>query len=99
MFNNVIGITSSCMNSITWATHVLQWLLQLVTLMQVFVNLKSNLSSDYFLKLENMKVESLVIINKYVMVNIHPTLVHTARHVTGINCILSYLFLLIFDFY
>lgn len=39
---------------------------------------KSYLSSDYFLQLENMKEESLVIVDKNATVNMYPNLAHTA---------------------
>lgn len=41
---------------------------------------KSILCTNYSLKLENMKLELLVIVNKNVTVNIFSDLVHTARH-------------------
>lgn len=41
---------------------------------------KNILSSDCFLQLENMKSESLVIVNQHVTVNLYLDLVHTARH-------------------
>lgn len=46
---------------------------------------KRYLSSDYSLKLENMKEESLVIVNKNVTVNRKTNFVHTARHALGIG--------------
>lgn len=39
---------------------------------------KSYLSSDCFLQLENMKSESLVIVDQNATVNLFPNLVHTA---------------------
>ena len=46
----------------TWATHVLQWLLQWVANAQAGANpIKSSLSSDWGLKPAPMKLESLVI--------------------------------------
>ncbi len=42
--------------------------------------LKTGLSSDCSLKLDCMKLESLVIANQQVAVNTFPGLVHTARH-------------------
>ena len=42
--------------------------------------LKSCLSSDCSLQLENMKLESLVIADQHAAVNTFPGLVHTARH-------------------
>jgi hypothetical protein len=44
---------------------------------------KSHLSSDYFLKLGNMKMEFLVIVNQHVTVNMFTGLVHTARQAMG----------------
>lgn len=49
-------------------------------------NYKIYLSSDCSLKLENMKLESLVIVDKNATVNLSPNLVHTARHVTKVGC-------------
>ena len=48
---------------------------------------KTNLSSDYSLQFENMKVESLVIANQHVAVNMFTGLVHTARHAMEIETI------------
>jgi len=42
--------------------------------------LKNYLSSDYFLKLESMKLKSLVIVNYYVTVNALSGSAHTAHH-------------------
>ncbi len=41
---------------------------------------KAGLSSDWSLKLDSMKVESLVIAHQHGAVNTFPGLVHTARH-------------------
>ena len=60
---------------------------------------KHYLSSDCFLKLGNMKSESLVIANQHVAVNMFSGLVHTARHALGVGFILNFtksLFSLIF---
>ena len=46
---------------------------------------KANLSSDWSLQLETMKLESLVIANQQVAVNTFPGLVHTARHTMGVG--------------
>ena len=46
---------------------------------------KSHPSSDCSLKLECMKLESLVIANQNVAVNTFPGLVHTARHTMGVG--------------
>ena len=45
---------------------------------------KSNRSSDWSLKLDSMKLESLVILNQNVRVNTFPGVVHTARHAMGV---------------
>ncbi len=41
---------------------------------------KADLSSDWSLKLDSMKVESLVIAHQHGAVNTFPGFVHTARH-------------------
>ena len=46
---------------------------------------KSHLSSDCSLQLENMKLESLVIVDQNATVNTFPGLVHTARQVMGVG--------------
>ncbi len=43
---------------------------------------KADLSSDWTLQLESMKVEPLVIADQHAAVNTFPGLVHTARHTT-----------------
>ena len=43
-------------------------------------------SPDWSLQLDSMKSESLVIANQNVAVNTFPGLVHTARHVMGVDC-------------
>ena len=47
---------------------------------------KSHLSSDCTLQLECMKAESLVIADQNAAVNTFPGLVHTARHITKVDC-------------
>ena len=47
--------------------------------------LKSYLSSNCSLQLENMKLESLVIVDQHATVNTFPGLVHTARHAMGVG--------------
>ena len=47
---------------------------------------KTGLSSDCSLQLDCMKLESLVIPNQQVGVNTFPGLVHTARHITKVDC-------------
>ncbi len=70
----------------SWATHVLQWSVQsaceTVTLSE---SQKADLSSDWSLKLDSMKVESLVIAHQHGAVNTFPGLVHTARHTTRVG--------------
>ena len=46
---------------------------------------KSCLSSNCSLEVENMKVESLVIVDQNVTVNKYSSLVHTARHDMGVD--------------
>ena len=48
-------------------------------------SLKAGLSSDWSLKLDSMKVESLVIAHQNGAVNPFPGLVHTARHTTRVG--------------
>ncbi len=43
---------------------------------------KADLSPDWSLQLDSMKVESLVIADQHAAVNTFPGLVHTARHTT-----------------
>ena len=46
---------------------------------------KTDLSSDWSLQLDSMKVELLVIADQHAAVNTFPGLVHTARHTTGVD--------------
>lgn len=46
-------------------------------------------SSDCSLQLENMKLESLVIVDQHATVNLYLDLVHTARHMPGVSFVLS----------
>ncbi len=46
---------------------------------------KAGLSTDWSLKLDFMKVESLVIAHQHGAVNTFPGLVHTARHTTRVG--------------
>ncbi len=46
---------------------------------------KAGLSSDWSLKLDSMKVDSLVIAHQNGAVNTFPGLVHTARHTTRVE--------------
>ena len=65
-----------------WATHVIQWSLQ----NEMFLHtIKNDLSTDCFLQLESMKVESLVIADQHVAVNTFSGLVHTARQTMGVG--------------
>ncbi len=47
---------------------------------------KTVLSSDWSLQLDSMKSESLVIADQHAAVNTFPGLVHTARHITKVDC-------------
>ena len=47
---------------------------------------KAVLSSDWSLQLDSMKLESLVIADQHAAVNTFPGLVHTARHITKVDC-------------
>ena len=47
---------------------------------------KTSRSPDRSLQLDSLKSESLVIANQNVAVNTFPGLVHTARHVMGVDC-------------
>jgi hypothetical protein len=49
---------------------------------------KANLSPDWSLQLDSMKLESLVIGDQHAPVNTFPGLVHTARHTMGVVFIL-----------
>ncbi len=49
------------------------------------ISQKAGLSSDWSLKLDSMKVESLVIAHQHGAVNTFPGLVHTARHTTRVG--------------
>ncbi len=46
---------------------------------------KVDLSPDWSLQFDSMKLESLVIANQKVAVNTFPGLVHTARHTMGVD--------------
>ena len=46
---------------------------------------KADLSPDWSLKLDSMKMESLVIAHQHGAVNTFPGLVHTARHTTRVG--------------
>jgi hypothetical protein len=49
-------------------------------------SLKVNLSPDWSLQLDSMKLESLVIVDQNATVNTFSGLVHTARHTMGVGC-------------
>ncbi len=71
----------------SWATNVLQWSVQSEAKSRGEANRKkADLSSDWSLKLDSMKVESLVIAHQNGAVNTFPGLVHTARHTTRVGC-------------
>jgi len=46
---------------------------------------KTDLSSDWSLQFDSMKLESLVIADQHAAVNTFPGLVHTARHTTKVD--------------
>ncbi len=47
---------------------------------------KVALSSDWSLRPDSMKAESLVIADQHAAVNTFPGLIHTARHTMGASC-------------
>ena len=47
---------------------------------------KTDLSTDKSLQLDSLKLESLVIPDQQAGVNTFPGLVHTARHITKVDC-------------
>ena len=47
---------------------------------------KTGPSSDCRLQLDGMKLESLVMADQHAAVNTFPGLVHTARHITKVDC-------------
>jgi hypothetical protein len=55
-------------------------------LVRVSQSHKAVLSSDCSLQLDYMKLESLVIADQNAAVNTFPGLVHTARHITKVDC-------------
>ena len=70
-----------------WATHTLQWPVQWAAKSQDGANpIKAGLSSDCRLQLACMKLESLVMAYQNDAVNTFPGLVHTARHITKVDC-------------
>ena len=55
-------------------------------LVRVSQSQKAGPSSDCSLQLDYMKLESLVIADQNAAVNTFPGLVHTARHITKVDC-------------
>ncbi len=55
-------------------------------LVKVSQSQKPDLSSDWSLQLDSMKLESLVIADQHAAVNTFPGLVHTARHTMRVDC-------------
>ena len=71
----------------TWATHVLQWLLtKRSEVARQSKTHKNSLSSDRRLQPACVKPELLVIADQHAAVNTFPGLVHTARHTTRVVC-------------
>ena len=71
----------------TWATHVLQWLLtERSDTARWSKPHKNSLSSDRRLQPACVKPELLVIADQHAAVNTFPGLVHTARHTTRVVC-------------
>ena len=69
------------------ATHVLQWYgTEGSKTARLSESLKAYLSSDCRLQLACMKLESLVMADQHAAVNTFPGLVHTARHITKVDC-------------
>ena len=76
-----------------WATHVLQWRSQREAMMQIGAKPRENRpSSDCFLQLESMKMESLVIVDQHATVNSYLGLVLPARHALEVSLIGSILY-------
>ncbi len=71
----VLGCTRATMAGTTRRSETVTW----------SQSLKACLSSDWSLKLDSMKVESLVIAHQHGAVNTFPGLVHTARHTTRVG--------------
>jgi len=74
-----------------WATHVLQWWSQREAMVRIGGILKNHRSSDCSLQFENMKMESLVIVDQHATVNLYLSLVLTARHALEVEWIGSIL--------
>ena len=53
-----------------WAIYVLQRVIHSKVVLVIYCKVKVTFSTDYFLKLENMKEESRVIVDHYATVNI-----------------------------
>ena len=71
----VLGYTRATMAGTTRGSETVTW----------SESRKAGLSSDWSLKLDSMKVESLVIVDQHATVNTFPGLVHTARHTTRVG--------------
>ncbi len=68
----------------SWATHMIQWVLQWVAKPQGGANpIKSTPSSDWRLQLASMKPELLVIADQNAAVNTFSNFGLTARHFKG----------------
>lgn len=82
------------MTFISWATSVLQWFSQKDAIFKDKANLKKFSGTDCFLQLENMKEESLVIVDKHATVKSVVDSVHTARRALKASlCKVSHFFL------
>ena len=68
------------------ATHVLQWLVQTVANPRGELIRKSRPQFGLESATHSMKLESLVIADQNAAVNTFPGLVHTARHITKVDC-------------
>lgn len=80
------GLSQVIMAFISWARHVLQWGVQTDAKINFgAISVKASLSSDCFLQFENMKPESLVIVDQRATVNMFYSSVHTARHVLEVG--------------
>ena len=70
----------------SWATRMVQWRVQWVAKSRGGANpIKARPSSDWSLKLDSMKPESLVNANQHVALNTFSNLVLTARHVKKVG--------------
>ena len=70
----------------SWATHMIQWVLQWAAKPRGGANpIKSTLSSDWRLKLASMKLELLVIADQNAAVNTFSNFGLTARQFKGVG--------------